>query len=249
MLKLFDPVIIGEGIPELLRYLPLTMEIVLISSFFSLSVGLLLAVIKIKGNKFLRTLANVYVSWVRGTPVLVQLYLSYYGIPIMLQYINYYFGKDYSISKMPNIIFVIVAFSLHEAAYTSETLRAAIQSVDKGQVEAALSIGLSYPEAFFSIIMPEAMIVALPSLANIFISLLKGTSLAFVCAVVEMTAASKLIASRNLRHFEMYIALSLIYWGVNIMFSYLFTGLEKKLKKSDRTPIEVEHKEVVGDAS
>ncbi|MNI63559.1 putative amino-acid permease protein YxeN [compost metagenome] len=139
---------------------------------------------------------------------------------------------DFSIGAMPKIIFVIVAFSFNEGAYISEILRAAIESVDEGQLEAAYSIGMSYPQAFFHIVLPEAMIVAIPSLGNQFISLIKGTSLAFVCAVIEMTAAGKLVSSRNLRFFETYIALSIIYWAITIILSRVLIMIEKKLKKS-----------------
>ncbi len=237
MLNLFDVSTIFEGIPEILKYLPISMEIVIISAFFSLLLGFGLALVKIHNIPVLRMMASIYVSYMRGTPLLVQLYISYYGIPILLEYVNYHFDTDYSISTMPKIIIVLIAFSLNESAYASETIRAAIQSVDKGQIEAALSIGMSYPKAFIHIVMPEALIVAIPSLGNSFISLLKGTSLAFVCAVVEMTAASKLIASRNLRHFEMYIALSIIYWVLTFVFSKIFIYLEKRLKRSER-PLE-----------
>ncbi|WP_146553148.1 amino acid ABC transporter permease [Rummeliibacillus sp. SL167] len=245
MPNLFDYHYVLKGIPEIIKYLPITLEIVIISAFFALILGFILALIKINNIPILKPLVNIYISYMRGTPQLVQLYIAYYGIPILLQYTNYYFDKDYSINHIPSIIFVIVAFSFNEAAYASETIRAAIQSVDKGQVEAALSIGMSYPQTFFNIILPESLIVAIPSLGNIFIGLLKGTSLAFVCAVMEMTAASQLIASRNLRHFEMYIALSIIYWGLTIIFSRIFIYMEKRLKKSERGIAETNEKESI----
>ena len=105
--------------------------------------------------------------------------------------------------------------------------------MDKGQVEAGYSIGLSTLQVFRYIILPESLKIALPSLGNIFIGLLKGTSLAFVCAVVEMTAASRLIAGRNLRFFEMYVSLSLIYWALSLISERIFAFLEKRLRKSD----------------
>ena len=147
--------------------------------------------IKINKVPVLSKIAAFYVSFTRGTPILVQLYLSYYGIPILLQYLNYYFGMNLNINSVPNVVFVLVAFALNEGAYASENIRAAILSVDKGQREAALSIGMTTFQTYIHIIIPEALIVAIPSLGNEFINMIKSTSLAFVCAVVEMTAQGK----------------------------------------------------------
>lgn len=233
MPKLFDPAYVIEGIPELLPYLPITLEIVLISAVFALFLGFAVALVKIKEIPVVKQIASIYVSYMRGTPLLVQLYVAYYGIPMILEYSNFYFGTDYSIDSISSLVFVIFAFSLNEAAYASETIRAALLSVDKGQIEAGQSIGLTPRQVFFYITLPESLKVAIPSLGNIFIGLLKGTSLAFVCAVVEMTAASKLIAGRNLRFFEMYISLSLIYWGLSILSAQVFRFIERKLYRSE----------------
>ena len=233
MPKFFDPSVVWEGIPQLLPYLPITMEIVLVSAFFALLLGFAIALIKVNRVPVLQKVAAVYVSYMRGTPLLVQLYIAFYGVPILLEYMNRSFGTHYSINNISGMFFVIIAFSLNEAAYSSETIRAALQAVDKGQIEAGYSIGLSTLQVFRYIILPESLKIALPSLGNIFIGLLKGTSLAFVCAVVEMTAASRLIAGRNLRFFEMYVSLSLIYWALSLISERLFAFMEKRLRKSD----------------
>lgn len=234
MAKLFDVQVVIDGVGELLPFLPLTLEIVFISAFFALLLGFVLALIKIHEVPVLKNLAAVYVSYMRGTPILVQLYITFYGIPLILEYCNISYGTDFSIDSVPNILFVILAFTLNEGAYASESIRAALLAVDKGQIEAGYSIGLSNVQVFRYIILPESLKVALPSLGNIFIGLLKGTSLAFVCAVVEMTAASRLIAGRNLRFFEMYIALSIIYWALSIIAERTFLYWERSLRKSDK---------------
>lgn len=233
MPKLFDPQVVIDGIPQLLPYLPITMEIVLVSACFALILGFAIALIKTHRVPVLRRLATIYVSYMRGTPLLVQLYISFYGVPIALEYANRYFGTHYSINSLSGMIFVVVAFSLNEAAYASETIRAALEAIDKGQIEAGYSIGLTKAQLFRYIILPETLKIAIPSLGNIFIGLLKGTSLAFVCSVVEMTAASRLISGRNLRFFEMYIALSLIYWVLSLISERIFAYLERRLKRSD----------------
>lgn len=233
MPELFKPSVILEDIPQLLKYLPVTLAIAGVSILFAWILGFLTATIKINKIPVLSQIAAFYVSFMRGTPLLVQLYLSYYGIPIMLQYLNYYFGGNANINAVPNVVFVLVAFSLNEGAYASEFMRAALLSVDKGQREAALSIGMTPHQAYMHIVIPEALIVALPSLGNQVISMVKNTSLAFVCAVIEMTAQGKLIASRNVRYFEMYIALSLIYWVITLFLSWVFRVAERRLKRSE----------------
>lgn len=124
---------------------------------------------------------------------------------------------------------MLLALSLNEAAYNSEVIRAALQSVDKGQIEAAHSLGMTYGQVLRRIILPEAFIVALPTLGNALIGLMKGTSLAFVCSVVEITAQSRILAGNNLRFFESYCSLALIYWGMTILIEQAIALLEKRL--------------------
>ncbi len=101
------------------------------------------------------------------------------------------------------------------------------ESIDKGQVEAASALGMNYFQALIRIILPEAIVVALPSLGNAFIGLIKGTSLAFVCSVVEMTAEGKILAGRNYRYFEVYISLAIIYWVITFVLERVISYLEK----------------------
>jgi polar amino acid transport system permease protein len=233
-LKLFDFPLVFTQIPRILKYLPITMEIAVISFLGSVAIGFLVALIKIKKIRILTPLVGFYVSFTRGTPVLVQLYLTYYGIPMILMGINRYYGTNFNTNGVAPIIFALVALSLNEAAYSSESIRAALESVDNGQKEAALSIGMTNFQALMRITIPEALIVALPSLGNSFIGLVKGTSLVFVTAVVEMTAAGKLLASRNFRFFEMYITLAIVYWIVTAVIAALLRLAEKKLRCNER---------------
>ncbi|GHV80055.1 amino acid ABC transporter permease [Spirochaetia bacterium] len=240
-MKLFDFALVFTQIPRILKYLPITMEIAVISFLGSVIIGFLVALVKIKKIRILSPLAGFYVSFSRGTPVLVQLYLTYYGIPMILMGINRYYGTNFNTNGIAPILFALVALSLNEAAYSSESIRAALESVDKGQMEAALSIGMTTSQSLFRIILPEAMVVALPSLGNSFIGLIKGTSLVFVTAVVEMTAAGKLLASRNFRFFEMYITLAIVYWIITAVIAALLRWGEKKLRCNERLAPEEGH--------
>lgn len=236
MQKLFDFEQVFTNIPDILRYLPTTMELAIGSMFISLILGLILAIIKLKEVPVLKQLTTIFISVIRGTPVLVQLYVAYYGIPMILKYINYNMGTSYNMNNVPAILYAFVALAINESAYNAEIIRASLQSVDKGQIEAAYSLGMTYVQALRRIILPEAIVVALPSLGNSFISLIKGTSLAFVCAVVEMTAQGKIIAGRNYRYFEVYISLALIYWAITIIIEQIIKLVEKKIAVPENVP-------------
>lgn len=233
---LFDIEQVFINIPDILRYLPVTMELALGAMIVSLILGLVLALIKMKEVPVLKQIATVFISIIRGTPILVQLYVTYYGIPMFLKYINYTRGTEYNVNGVPAILYAFVALAINEAAYNAEIIRASLQSVDKGQIEAASSLGMTYFQALRRIILPEAIVVALPSLGNSFIGLIKGTSLAFTCAVVEMTAQGKIIAGRSFRYFEVYISLALIYWAITIIVEQLIKFAEKKIAIPEDAP-------------
>ena len=126
----------GGAIIEIIKFIPVTLKITTVSMLFALIIALTVAIIRIYKLPVLKELAVFYVSFIRGTPLLVQIYLSYYGFPKIFDYINLRYGYNIDISMVPAIIFVYVAFSLNVGAYLSETFRASILSVDKGQSEA-----------------------------------------------------------------------------------------------------------------
>lgn len=229
MSKIFDWQLVFTEIPALLKYLPVTLQLTGVALIIGWVIGLLIAVVKIHNVPVLRQLCTLFVSVVRGTPIIVQLYLTYFGIPIALKYYNFYNGTSYNVNGIPSIIFAIVALGLNQSAFDSETIRAAIQSVEKGQVEAAKALGMNGFQIFRRVLFPQAVTVALPSLGNSLISLVKGTSLAFTCSVVEITAQGKILAGNSYRYFEAYCSLAIIYWVMTIFIERLFVYLEKKM--------------------
>ena len=229
MSDLFSLELVLTQIPDILRYLPVTMELAVVSFIVSLLLGLLLALIKMKKIPVLNTLANIFISIIRGTPILVQLYVTYFGIPLLLKALNQAYGTEYNVNAIPGIVYAFVALALNEAAFNAEVIRGALSSVDKGQLEAANSLGMTYFQSLRRVILPEAITVALPSLVNSFIGLIKGTSLAFTCAVVEMTAEAKILGGRNFRYFEAYVSLAIIYWVVTFIIEQIMKRVEKKL--------------------
>lgn len=230
MTDVFDWHLIFTNIPKLMEYLPVTLEIAFSSYILSLIVGFLVAMVRIRKPRILYPLVSFYVSFTRGTPILVQLYATYFGIPMILQLINYKFGTSFSASFIPNFVFALFALSMNEAAYNSEFIRASIESVEKGQIEAAHSIGMTTWQTLYRIVIPEALVVALPSMGNALISMTKNTSLVFTCAILDLTAGGKLIAGRNYRFFEMYVSLAIVYWIITFILGKIFAVLEKKMK-------------------
>lgn len=220
------------------KQIPNSLIITFIAMIIGLLLGLLLALIKLNKIPILDQLRAVFVSFIRGTPILVQLYLTYTGIPLILKAINMNYGTTYNVNSIPAMLFVIITFALNEAAYGSETIRAAIQSVDNGQIEAAKALGMTNFQVFIRVTLKEALTVATAPLGNALIGLLKSTSLAFVAGVIEMTAQAQIIGGSNFRQFETYCALALLYWPMCIVLELLIRWIEKSLeitmKKNDK---------------
>ena len=137
IMNLFKPSAIWEGIVRIVPNIPQTLDIAAVAAVIGIVLGFLLALFRIKKFPVLSQFATLYISFMRGTPLLVQLFLSYYGIPVMLNILNYKFGREFSVNDIPSMLFVFVTFSLNEAAYMAESIRAAILSVDRKDIEAA----------------------------------------------------------------------------------------------------------------
>ncbi|MFC3927149.1 amino acid ABC transporter permease [Streptococcus caprae] len=214
--KLFSWQSVFDAIPNILARLPITLSLTLAGAFFGLILALVFAIVKINRVKILYPIQAVFVSFLRGTPILVQLMLTYYGIPLALKAINIKYGFDFNINNIPAEFFAIAAFAFNEAAYTSETLRAAIQSVNPGEIEAARSLGMTNVQVYRRVIIPNAAVIATPTLINSLIGLTKGTSLAFNAGIVEMFAQAQIIGGSDYRYFERYISVAIVYWIISI---------------------------------
>jgi len=239
MSKIFDGRRVFTDIPSILRYLPVTIQLTVIALLIGWVLGLLIALIKINKVPVLRQICGLFVSVMRGTPIIVQLYLTYFGIPIALKYFNYYNGTSHNVNWIPPIFFAIVALGLNQSAFDSETIRAAILSVEKGQIEAAKALGMTGFQIFRRVLFPQSIVVALPSLGNSLIALIKGTSLAFTCSVVEITAQAKILAGNSYRYFEAYCSLAIIYWVITIVLERLFMHIEKKMSVPENVAAEI----------
>lgn len=240
MAKLFDFEQVFTNIPELLKYLPITLELALLAMLIGLVLGLVLAIIKIKQIPVLKQIAALFVSIVRGTPVLVQLYIVYFGVPMFFKALNQKYGTNFAVADIPGFVYAVLALGLNSSAFSAEMIRSALLSVGRGQLEAANALGMTYGQALRRITIPEALVVALPTIGNSLISAIKGTSLAFTCAVVEITAQGKIIGGRNYRYFEVYVSLAIIYWLVTVVIEQILKVTEKKLAIPEQVEIYIE---------
>lgn len=218
----FDFAYMIELLPILFKYLGTTLEMAIWGLFFALALALVLANLRVFKVPVLDQLSQLYISFFRGTPLLVQLFLLYYGLP---QVFPIFVGLDAFSAA-------VIGLTLHFAAYMAESIRAAIIGVDRSQMEASLSIGMTTSQAMRRIILPQATRVALPSLMNYFIDMIKSTSLAFTLGVSEIMAKAQMEASSSFKFFEAFLAVALIYWGVVIILTRVQTWAETKLNKA-----------------
>ena len=223
-----------ELIPRVVTGIPVSLSIAFVAFLFGIILGFAVALVKIYKVPVARQIAQVYVSFMRGTPLLVQIFLSYYGIPLVLRYLSGIYGWKLDISSIHAIAFMYVSFSLNVGAYLSETIRAAILSVSKGQIVAAQSIGMTTAQSLRRIIIPQAAVVAIPNLGNSFIALLKDTSLAFAASVPEIIGEAKIAAARSSKFFEAYIVAAILYWLICIIFEQLIILGERRLRRHER---------------
>ncbi|MCM3765826.1 amino acid ABC transporter permease [Neobacillus niacini] len=195
-----------------------TIPLTLLSFVFGLILAVLTALARISHVKLFQGIARVYVSIIRGTPLLVQLFIIFYGLP------------NLGITLDP-FISAVIGFSLSVGAYASEIIRAAILSIPKGQWEAGYSIGMTYTQALRRIILPQAARVSVPPLSNSFISLVKDTSLASLVLVTEMFRRAQVIAARNYEFLLVYTEAAIIYWVLCFFLSILQQYMERRLDR------------------
>ncbi|AZN42812.1 amino acid ABC transporter permease [Paenibacillus albus] len=224
----FDISYVFQFIPKLLHTLGTTLFIVAGAMLLGLLFGFIAALPRLYKVPVLQRISQVYASFFRGTPILIQLFLFYYGLPEVLKLI----GLD--LSKAPVLFFVILTYGLHIGSYVSETIRSAVTSVDRGQVEAAYAIGMTGYQAFTRIVMPQALGIAVPVLSNVLIGLLKDTSLAFTLGVMELTGKSQTLASVTRHFIESYIALALVYLVISMILERLLLVAERRLLRHEK---------------
>jgi cystine transport system permease protein len=208
-----------------LRSLPLLESAVVMTLFLGIAsfilgstLGLMVALARISRYRAFRWLAFAYVSVFRGTPLLVQILLIYFGLP------------TYGIALDP-VPAALVALTLFSAAYLSENFRAGINAVDRGQWEAAMTLGMGYWKAMIRVILPQGLRIAIPSVGSRLIALIKDTSLASTVTVVELTRVADQIGASTFRYMEMFLMVGIIYWFINQILTILQAVLESRISR------------------
>ncbi|MER6008575.1 amino acid ABC transporter permease [Nonomuraea sp. NPDC052116] len=208
-----------DFLPDLLTGLGVTIVLGVISFVLGSVLGALVTLARISSSRVLRALAAAYVSVFRGTPLLIQIMIVYFGLPQL--------GLE-----IPPIPSAIIAFTLFSAAYLSENFRAGILGVDKGQWEAAASMAMPYWRTLRRIIFPQAIRIATPAVGSRFVALMKDTSLASAVTVVELTRVAEGIGTSTFRYMEALLLVGLLYWMVNTLLQIGQQALEKRMRRA-----------------
>jgi polar amino acid transport system permease protein len=205
-----------EWLPLLSHGLIITLEVTVTCIAIGIVLGLLLALGRVYGRHVFYWLSSAYVQFFRGTPLLVQLLMVYYGLP------------TWGIRLSP-FISGVLALGLNTAAYQAEYFRGAIQAIKAGQMMAARSLGLSLPQAIRYVILPQALRLVIPPWSNELILMLKYSSIVYMVTVMDLMGVGKTIAARNFRYFEIFIVIALIYLAIVLIISRLLRLLERRV--------------------
>lgn len=219
---IFDIQYFNNLIPLMLKYLKITFTISFLALVLGLIIAIFIAVINELQIKILYTISKVWVSFFRGTPLIAQLFFLYFGIVQLIP----------SLKNMNAMTAAVIGLGFNASAYMSETLRGAISSVDKGQIEASLSIGMKPIQVMKRIVFPQAARVAVPALSNSFVDIIKGSALAFTLGVTEIMAVAQSEGASSYRFLESFTAVIIIYWIIISCFAYLQKVLEKKMNEA-----------------
>lgn len=226
--RIYTIFIEAEGYKLLLDGLKYTIIIALVAVLIGVLIGAIVSVFKVIPQKnflikFINAICNVYIAIIRGTPVMVQLMLAYFGI----------FATSFRGNEYKALIVSIIIFGINSSAYVAEIIRGGILSVDKGQMEAGRSLGLSYATTMMKIILPQAIKNILPALGNEFIVLIKETSVAGFITVFDLTRAARALVADYHDTFVPYLVLAAVYLVIVLIATYLLNILEKRLRKSE----------------
>jgi L-cystine transport system permease protein len=221
MQEWFDWDLLLGFLPTLMAFLPVTLLIFLSAVLVGGMLGCGLALPRLYKVPYLQKVSVIVVSYTRGTPILVQLMIAYYILPDLLS------GAGFDVADVSALYFVIAAYALSMGANFSEVIRGAIGSIERGQIEAADSIGMTQWQALRRIIVPQAFVVAIPDVCNILMQGLKSTSLAFTVGVMDIVGRGQALGAQTMRFFEVYVALAIIYYGLNLILEHGFAFAER----------------------
>lgn len=207
-----------------------TVKLAFFTVIFGVLIGMLLSLLRLSSNVVLRFLATAYVEIIRGTPFLVQLFIIYFSLPLGLEWICVKLGLPADLLEMSDFVAGVVTLSINSAAYVAEIFRAGIQAVDKGQMEAARSIGMPRWMAMVHIILPQAVRNILPALGNEFVVIIKESSQVMVIGIADLMYNTNLIRGATYISFEPLLVAAAIYFSLTFPLSKLLGYIERRLK-------------------
>ncbi|WP_407929283.1 amino acid ABC transporter permease [Clostridium hydrogenum] len=213
MISLFQ-----KSFPELLKGLEMTIFITVISMIIAFFIGAIFGFFSISNNRVLKIIARWFVDIIRGTPLIVQAFFIFFGLPAVLNF------------RMNAVVAGIIAISLNAGAYMSEIFRGGIMSIDKGQMEAARSLGVPYRTSMVKIIFPQAIKVMIPSIVNQFIISLKDTSILSVIGIQELTQSGEMIIASTFKSFQIWLMVGIMYFIIIKILSIASRKIERCLK-------------------
>ncbi len=208
-------------VPVIIKALPITISIAIISMIIGVIVGLIVTFLRRTPYSFINGIFDLYVSFFRGTPLMVQLFIFFFGLPQLLPILS-------MIEAYPAAVIVL---SINASAYISEVMKSSIDAIDKGQYEAALSVGMSHLQAMERVILPQAFKVAVLPLGNTFISLVQGTSITFMIGLKDIMGVAKVSSAASYRFLESFLAVGLIYWLLTLVITKFINWSSFKLSK------------------
>lgn len=227
---MFDLNFAKDSFPMILKAAPLTIVISLAATLIGLILAILVAIAREKKIPVLSQFLGVLVSFIRGTPILVQLYVVYYGLPELLVLMQSW-GWNTNPNGLPAIVIALSAYGLNAMANLSESIRAAYRSVDPGQYEAALTVGMKPWQAMVQVVVPQLIANLIPNFTNILLDLIKDTALVYNIGIVEIMGQANIISSEGFKYLETYVDALIIYIIICWIFGLLLQIVEKKVRR------------------
>ena len=207
--------------PKLVPYIPMTLVCFIVPTLVSMVLGTLICIVRTGQKNPFYYIVSLFVSFFRGTPGLVQIFLFFFGLPKLFEV----FGLD--INSWDAVVFYIIATCCNFSSFVSEALRSAYEAVDKGQIEAGYSIGYNRLQCFYHVIAPQTLQIALPNLKNLEIDLLKGSATAYVIGAMDIMGSAQYIISQHRGYGQIWVLLaaSVLYFVINIVIEFVFNRL------------------------
>ncbi|QEL25328.1 ABC transporter permease [Bosea sp. F3-2] len=227
-----NPALMVESLPALVQGTWLSLQLLTAALVLGLALAVPMAIARLEASRPVRAVIAFYISFFRGTPLLVQIFLVYYGLS---QFDTIRESALWPFIREPWFC-AVLTFALHTAAYTANILRGAIQAVPAGEIEAARACGMSGPMAYRVIILPRAFRLALPAYANEVVSMLKATSLASTITIMELTGTANTIVARTFAPYELFVTAAAIYLVIAAILTAALRALEYRLARHQRAP-------------